>query len=225
MSRTTRGGHDVLTLTGIGVVAVAAAVMSFSSLHALGQRAGFGTWLAALLPIAIDAMVVVATRAWLLAETPRRARRHARLLALTAIGLSVVGNAGEHYMAAYRVDTPWWVVVAVAAVPPAALAATVHLAALFANERVASTSTPTRPVEAGSTQPVEAGSTLDESTLDASTSTRRSFVELREMLEVEVEAGRVDPTNAESIRKTLRCSAKRARELRDTASEPHLVAA
>ncbi|GAA4613033.1 DUF2637 domain-containing protein [Saccharopolyspora hordei] len=44
---------------------------------------------------------------------------------------------------------------------------------------------------------------------------RRSFDQLRAELRRAVEAGVVDPTSAESIRKTLRCAARTARQLRD----------
>lgn len=128
-------GHDVWTLLGVGVVALAAAVLSFDSLRALAERAGYGTALAALLPLAVDAQAVVATRAWLSPATPARARRYARTLALSAVAGSVTGNAGEHAMAAAGVAAPWWVVVAIASVPPVALAATAHLAALLAVHR------------------------------------------------------------------------------------------
>ncbi|KAA5829558.1 DUF2637 domain-containing protein [Saccharopolyspora hirsuta] len=44
---------------------------------------------------------------------------------------------------------------------------------------------------------------------------RRSFDQLRAELRAAVEAGQVDPTSAESIRKNLRCAARTARQLRD----------
>ncbi|WP_216209152.1 conjugal transfer protein TraI [Amycolatopsis aidingensis] len=43
----------------------------------------------------------------------------------------------------------------------------------------------------------------------------RSLADLRALLRDSIAAGRVDPSSAESIRKTLRCSVKRARQLRD----------
>ncbi len=135
MSTRTRHGHDAWTLLGVGVVALAAAVLSFSSLQDLAERAGYTPKLAALLPLAIDAQAVVATRAWLATHTPERARGYARTLALAAVAGSVAGNAGQHAMAAANVVTPWWVVVAIASVPPVALAATAHLAALLATHR------------------------------------------------------------------------------------------
>ena len=132
MSKPTRSRHDAWTLLGVGVVALAAAVLSFSSLQALAVRAGYSPALAALLPLSIDAQAGVATRAWLARSTGDRARTYARALALSAVALSVSGNAGEHAMAAAHAVTPWWVVVAIASVPPVALAACAHLAALLA---------------------------------------------------------------------------------------------
>ncbi|WP_226351968.1 hypothetical protein [Pseudonocardia sp. ICBG601] len=46
-------------------------------------------------------------------------------------------------------------------------------------------------------------------------STPRSLDDLRDQLRAAVDEGRVDPGSAESIRRTLRCSAARARQLRD----------
>lgn len=223
MSWRTRGGLDVPTLAGIGVVAVSAAVLSFASLQALGQRAGYAPGLAALLPIAIDAQAVVATRAWLAAATPGPARRYARGLALTAVALSVIGNAGEHAMSAAGTVAPWWVVVLIAAVPPIALAATAHLGALLATR---STPIDTPAIEAA---PVDPAGDVRESTRAESIAPppARTIDDLR------AEFGRalvadgidLDPASAESIRKALRCSPKRARQLRDEyATRPHLVA-
>lgn len=144
----TRTGHDVWTLLGVGVVALAAAVLSFSSLQDLAERAGYTPRLAALLPLAIDAQAVVATRAWLATGTAERARRYARALALAAVAGSVAGNAGQHAMAAANAATPWWVVVAIASVPPVALAATAHLAALLATHRPDTEHTTTAPAPA-----------------------------------------------------------------------------
>lgn len=121
------------TWFGIGVIAVSAAVMSFSALWRLAERANVAVSLAWLLPVAVDATIVVATRVWLIGDAGTRVTRYARRLAITALLLSVAGNAAEHGMAAYGVAAPWWVLVAVSAVPPAALGATVHLAALLSS--------------------------------------------------------------------------------------------
>lgn len=249
MSWHTKGGHDTWTLLGIGVVAVAAAVLSFASLQQLGQRAGYGPELAALLPVAIDAQAVVATRAWLATSTPAAARRYARALALASVGLSVIGNAGQHAMAAAETVTPWWVVVLISAVPPVALAATAHLAALLATRPVEPTASTLRVEESATTvhpapaesspdpaDPIEATDSTAE--LRESTPTRRkrsrstrsttapagrSLEQLRTEFAAAVESGRVDPTSAESIRKTLRVGAARARQLRDEHDRPRLA--
>jgi hypothetical protein len=119
-----------ITWTGLAIVALAAAVLSFAALRELAVLAGTPTDLAWLLPITLDAAALVASRIWLAAGAPDEARRFARLLALAMIGLSVAGNATSHALVAYQVTPPWWAVVAVAAVPPAVLGAVAHLAAL-----------------------------------------------------------------------------------------------
>lgn len=235
MAWRTKGGHDVWTLLGMSVVALAAAVLSFASLQDLAQRAGYSRELAALLPIAIDAQAVVATRAWLAATTPTPGRRYARTLALSAVGLSVVGNAGQHAMAAIALVTPWWVVVAIASVPPIALAATAHLAALLAggsrpDPSIEPVAPVVDPVESTHDTPPHVAAELRESRPTRRASSRavpgRSVEALRAEFDaaIEGESTQIDPTSAESIRKTLRCSAKRARQLRDDhAARPRLA--
>ncbi|MFD2396794.1 DUF2637 domain-containing protein [Prauserella oleivorans] len=117
-----------ITWTGLAVVAAAAAVLSFDALRQLAVLAGTPAGLAWLLPVTVDAAALVATRLWLAGA--EGARRFARTLALSMIGLSVAGNATSHELVAYQVVPPWWAVVAVAAVPPAVLGAVAHLAAL-----------------------------------------------------------------------------------------------
>lgn len=237
--------HDVPTLIGTGVVAVAAAVLSFASLQALAGRAGYAPGLAALLPLAIDAQAVVATRAWLSATTPAPARRYARRLAWTAVALSVVGNAGEHAMAAAYVVAPWWVVVLIASVPPIALAATAHLGALLATgstrPRIEQTALPAE--SAGTSQrPAPDASATGQDVADAAGELResrptpsnrgtvpsppsRSIEQLRAEFAAAIESPSIelDPSSAESIRRALRCSPKRARQLRDEHARPHLA--
>lgn len=237
--------HDVPTLVGTGVVAVAAAVLSFASLQALAERAGYAPGLAALLPLAIDAQAVVATRAWLSTGTPAVARRYARRLAWTAVALSVVGNAGEHAMAAAHVVAPWWVVVLIASVPPIALAATAHLGALLATGSSSPTTEATRPPAESAglpQQPAPEPPATVEPAADATGELResrpitppkrrvvappsRSIEQLRAefVAAIESDAIDVDPSSAESIRRALRCSPKRARQLRDEHARPHLA--
>ncbi len=65
-----------------------------------------------------------------MAGSAELARRFARALALTLLGLSVAANALAHGLDAYRLPPAWWVVVIVSAIAPAVLGAVVHLAVL-----------------------------------------------------------------------------------------------
>ena len=67
---------------------------------------------------------------WLGGTAAGPARRFARALALTLLGLSVAANALGHGLAAFALAPAWWVVVIVSAVAPAVLGAVVHLAVL-----------------------------------------------------------------------------------------------
>ena len=93
--------------------------------------AGWPVWLAWLLPLTVDAYGMTATRVWL-AESTRsaRARRFARTNAVGAIGLSLVGNAVYHLIAARLVAANWVVIVAVGAIPALVLGLVSHLAVL-----------------------------------------------------------------------------------------------
>ncbi|WP_176440048.1 DUF2637 domain-containing protein [Haloechinothrix alba] len=128
----TRGWYHVWLRVGIAVIALSAIAASAEALYSLALRTGYGTWTAASLPVALDVMAAVAALAWLAPVAARRCRGYARGLCLVAVALAIAGNAGHKSMALYAVDTPWPVVVSVAAIPPAALAAAVHLAVLLA---------------------------------------------------------------------------------------------
>ena len=102
----TPAGRDRGTYGGMLAVAVAAAVLSFSALSGLAELAGVTAGLplpaggrfrlAWLLPIAVDAYAVTATRVWLRTAGTTRTRAYARRNAVGAIGLSVTGNAAYH---------------------------------------------------------------------------------------------------------------------------------
>jgi len=120
----------VLMWAGLLTVAGAAAIMSFAALRDLAALCGFGSALAPLLPVTVDAGAAVASLVWLGRWAPDPARRYARGLALALLGGSVAGNALGHGLAAYGARPHWLVVVAVSAVAPAVLGAVVHLAVL-----------------------------------------------------------------------------------------------
>jgi hypothetical protein len=117
----------------MAVSATAAAVSSFAGLRGLAVVAGWPLVLAPLLPLAVDAYALTATRVWLAASTGSdRARRFARTNAVGAIGLSLSGNAVYHLIAARLVTVSWVVVVGVGAIPPLVLGLVSHLAVLRA---------------------------------------------------------------------------------------------
>lgn len=142
----------------LAVVAASAAVLSFSALTGLALLCGFSPRLAWLLPLTVDAGAAAGCLVWLgapeivpvseryrVGSDPLRksfaksARRFARALTLALLASSIAGNAITHYLAAYRLMTPWWLVVAVSAIAPAVLSAVVHLAVLCSQSHVAAT--------------------------------------------------------------------------------------
>lgn len=127
---TRMGWRHAVMGVGLAVVAVCAAVLSFSSLHELAVLCGFGPRLAPLLPVLVDAGAAASSFVWLGAWAPRRARRFARTLALLLLAGSVGGNALGHGLEAYSTPPHWLVVVTVSAIPAAVLGAIVHLAVL-----------------------------------------------------------------------------------------------
>lgn len=112
----------------LGLVASAAAVLSFAALRDLALVCGFARWTAPLLPLVVDAGAAAGTLAWLTRDG--EARGFGRALALVLLASSVAGNALGHALAAYDLRPHWAVVVAVSAVAPAVLGAVVHLAVL-----------------------------------------------------------------------------------------------
>ena len=114
----------------LSVVAVAAAVLSFSALRDLALLCGFAPQLAWLLPVVLDAGAAAGSLVWLGGAVAQPARRFARALALALLALSVAANALGHGLEAFGLVPAWWVVVIVSAVAPAVLGAVVHLAVL-----------------------------------------------------------------------------------------------
>lgn len=114
----------------LAVVATAAAVLSFAALRDLALLCGFGSGLAPLLPVVIDAGAAAGSLAWLAPWTAPAATRYGRALALVLLTASVGGNALGHGLDAYRLAPAWWVVVVVSALAPAVLGALVHLVVL-----------------------------------------------------------------------------------------------
>lgn len=126
-----RGTRDWWVILGMTVTAMSAAVSSFSGLRSLAAATGWPEALSPLFPLTVDAYAMTATRVWLSGSTgSERARRFARWNAIMAIGLSLVGNAVWHLIAAQVLTVSWVIVVLVGAVPPAVLGLLSHLAVL-----------------------------------------------------------------------------------------------
>lgn len=131
----------------ITVVAVAAIVLSFTTLQQLAVLCQFPVGTAWLIPVVVDAGAAAGTVAWVVRTGP--ARRFGRWLALVLLALSVGGNALGHGLAAAGEVPHWGVAVAVGAVAPAVLFAMVHLAVL-AGRAGAEPQLPEDPVDAPS---------------------------------------------------------------------------
>ncbi|MEU4291054.1 ABC transporter permease [Kribbella sp. NPDC026596] len=107
-------------LTGFGVV------------HPLpGIADGFTINSAITLPIGVETYAAFALRVWLSGRVPARARRFAKVSALSALGLGALGQVAYHLLeAAGVVRAPWQITTVVACLPVAVLgmgAALAHL--------------------------------------------------------------------------------------------------
>lgn len=107
-------------LTGFGVV------------HPLpGIADGFTLNSAITLPIGVETYAAFALRVWLSGRVPAKARRFAKVSALSALGLGALGQVAYHLLEAAGVTAaPWPITTAVACLPVAVLgmgAALAHL--------------------------------------------------------------------------------------------------
>lgn len=123
----------ILLGLGLTVVTVAAVVASFSTLASLAVFTGWGQRSSWLLPAALDALGMTACLVWLNAEASAKSRRYAAWLTWTAAGLSILGNGAGHLATTGHLSQGLLLVVLVGAVPPAALATTVHLIVLVSS--------------------------------------------------------------------------------------------
>jgi hypothetical protein len=127
---------------GLGVF-LAAIAGSSTTWYALALRCGFPEGLAAVPTIALDVGGIVFGRNWIFGETARL-RRWGFITTVLAVGISVVGNGIEHAIAAGLLSVDLWLVIAVGAVPPAALFAVAHQLALRSAPERAGTQVPQR---------------------------------------------------------------------------------
>ncbi|MFC6089440.1 DUF2637 domain-containing protein [Saccharothrix lopnurensis] len=125
-------GPDWLDWLVAALVIGSAVVLSFAGLAELARASLVAGWLVYLWPVSLDATGVLSTRIWLNRRAPADARRAARALALTAIGLSIGGNGLWHWLIEQGERPHVLVQIAVGAVPPTVLAATLHVLSLAA---------------------------------------------------------------------------------------------
>ncbi|MEV5413531.1 DUF2637 domain-containing protein [Thermopolyspora sp. NPDC052614] len=187
------------------VTAISAAVSSFSGLQSLAAATGWPEALSPLFPLTVDAYAMTATRVWLSGSTgSERARRFARWNAIMAIGLSLVGNAVWHLIAAQVLTVSWVIVVLVGAVPPAVLGLLSHLAVLRSQ------------TEAPHVPPVEGDQDEPEDTTEATPD--ELLIQARHA-DAAHRAEHGKPITRDELRKALRVSTERAshilRELRN----------
>lgn len=126
-----RSRRDWVLVAGMFVSAASAAISSFDGLRSPALVAGWNPYMAALLPLTLDAYATTATRVWLAdSGASVRARRFARRNAVGAVAASLLGNATFHAISAGLIPASWVVVVVVGAVPSVALGLVSHLAFL-----------------------------------------------------------------------------------------------
>lgn len=125
-----------LRALGLFVVLAAAAVLSFAAIRDLAIAVRIHEELAFLLPIAVDAGAAVSCTVWLAPAVQADARRFACWLTWLLLGATVVGNAAQLGMHANGITPPWWVAVAVGAIPPAVVGGVVHLLVLVGRDEV-----------------------------------------------------------------------------------------
>jgi hypothetical protein len=181
------------------VTALSAAVSSFSGLRSLAAATGWPEALSPLLPFTIDAYAMTATRVWLSEVTrSERARHFARWNAIGAIGLSLVGNAAWHLIAARVLTVSWPIVVLVGAVPPAVLGLLSHLAVLRAQDE--------------KDEATPRGTELDEHQ-DAAGAGEDELLEAARAADDAHQAQHGKPITRDELRKVLHVSTGRATEL------------
>lgn len=118
---------------GLTVVTVAAVAASFSTLAGLAAFTGWGERLSWLLPASLDALGMTACLVWLDSAADAKSRNYARWMTWVAAGLSILGNGIGHLASTGHLSQGLLLVVLVGAVPPAALATTVHLIVLVSS--------------------------------------------------------------------------------------------
>lgn len=121
-----------LVLGGAGLVGFSTAATSAVSLYALARECGIPEYLAAALPVALDAGAGVAALVWITEKG--EARSWGRAIAIGALLATLAGNGVEHAISSNLLPVTLVLVLIVGACIPAMLWATAHLAALLMSQ-------------------------------------------------------------------------------------------
>lgn len=106
----------------MGLVALAAFALSFATLMALAQLAGYGP-LSWLYPVTLDLGTVASCAAWMTTQS-----RQAFHLTWCLLSASILLNGCEHWLVATGQRPAWWLITMISMAPPAILGVVTHLA-------------------------------------------------------------------------------------------------
>lgn len=132
-----------------------AAILSFNSSRDLADACGFHDWLSWVWPVCLDAVAYVSTRIWLSRTTDDNTRRYARGLALAGISLSLMANGLDLFLSVEKLAPVWGVVLLVGAIPPAMLAAVIHMLVMRRGLTTHRAKKPATPKTAPAPKPAE----------------------------------------------------------------------
>lgn len=160
----------------MGLVALAAAALSYQSLMHLGELAGYG-WLSPLYPVVVDAGAAASCAAWL-----HTRGRQALAMTWCLLAVSVLLNGTTHFLESTHTAPSWLLVVAVAAVPPTVLGLCVHLAVDMGRpdlpQRFRGPAEPTAPGVQGSTSDITTDGNLLSELINGGAGRRKLAAEL-----------------------------------------------
>jgi hypothetical protein len=139
-----------VVLGGAAVVGVSTAATSAVSLYGLARLCGIPEYLAAALPIALDAGAAVAALVWVTEQGALR--KWGCGVALAGLIATLGGNAASHIYTEHD-KPPMWLILCVGASIPAMLFAVVHLSAMLIRPPTKKTGKATDPRPARTSSP------------------------------------------------------------------------
>lgn len=119
------------------VVAVATAILSYSTLRELSLAIGSTDFASYLFPLAFDAAVLTFTRTWLNKSLSKATRQTGKWFAILTILASIVGNSLWHWRTGVKAGDPsWWLwtVIVFSALIPLILGFVTHVLAMVGED-------------------------------------------------------------------------------------------